>query len=339
MGAHRGSAEKEGSVKSFGPRAPGYGLKMKTIEYIFQFLIFPGFLFSLVMGLTAGWVDRKVTARLQWRVGPPWYQNFADTMKLLLYKETTIPEGAPKVMFFGMPLLAVVSASLVSTIIFVTNLTPQRSFIGDLIVVVYMLSMPSLALMLGGFACGNPLASLGASREMKLILAYELPFVIALLVPIIKSGYSLRLGDIIMYQAGNGGIISSVSGVISFIVMLLCVQAKLGFIPFDVAEAETEIISGPFIEYSGKALGIFKMSKAIMLFAAPVFLITLYFGGIRPDVEGIVKNILQFVFILVLIILIKNTNPRVRIDQAMRFFWRPMTALAVLSLALAYVGL
>lgn len=311
---------------------------IKSIEYIFLFLIFPGFLFSSAMGLIVGWVDRKVTARLQWRVGPPWYQNFIDIAKLLLYKETLIPAGSSAVFFLGMPLLAASAASLVSTIVLVINFLPQAGFLGDVIVLVYLMMIPPLALMLGAFASANPLASLGASREMKMMLSYELPFILSLIVPVMKSGYAIRLGDIIAYQVQHGFIIGSTSGAISFVVMLLCVQAKLGLVPFDIPEAETEIISGPYIEYSGKALAVFKLAKAMMLFMIPVFLITLYFGGLRFDFEGFIKNILQYLMILVLMILIKNTNPRVRIDHAMRFFWGPAMILAVASVILACFG-
>ena len=311
---------------------------MTLIKYIFLFLIFPGFLFSAAMGLIIGWVDRKVTARLQWRVGPPWYQNFMDVAKLLFCKETLIPEGVSRPVFLGMPLVALSSASLVSTIIFYVNGAPAASFIGDLIVVVYLLLIPSIMLMIGGFASGNVYASLGASREMKLMLGYELPFLLALVVPIMKAGYAIKLGDIISAQNTSGMFIGSISGFISFLVMIFCVQAKLGFLPFDMAEAETEIISGPYIEYSGKLLGIFKIAKAITLFVVPILLITLYFGGIKFGLEGFMKNILQYVIILVIMIVMKNTNPRVRIDQAMNFFWGPVTMLALVSVGLAYLG-
>ncbi|MFA6141874.1 MAG: complex I subunit 1 family protein [Candidatus Omnitrophota bacterium] len=311
---------------------------MKTLEYIFQFLVFPGFLFSVIMGLATGWVDRKVTARLQWRAGPPWYQNFVDILKLLLYKETLIPQGVSRAVFLGMPIIAASAATLVSTMVLVINGAPQTGFIGDLIVIVYLMMIPAVAIMMGAFASANPLASLGASREMKLMLSYELPFILCLVVPIMKSGYAIRLGDIIASQSQGAWIIASPSGVISFCVMLMCVQAKLGFVPFDMPEAETEIMSGTCIEYSGKALAIFKISKAILLFIIPIFMITLYFGGIRLDFEGFVKNILQYVMILVLMIVIKDTNPRVRIDQAMRFFWGPVTVAAVFSAALAFLG-
>jgi len=310
---------------------------MKIFEYIFLFLIFPGFVFSTAMGMVVGWIDRKVTARLQWRVGPPWYQNFLDVAKLLFYKETLMPDGVSKAIFLGMPLVAVAGATLVSTIVLVINGMPSRGFVGDLIVIVYLLMVPSITLMLGAFASRNTLASLGASREMKLILSYELPFILSLIVPIIKSGYAIKLGDIITHQSG-GFFIGSASGAISFLTMLLCVQAKLGFIPFDMAEAETEIMAGTYIEYSGKALGIFKIARGIMLFILPVFMITLYFGGIKPEVSGFVKNILQYLLIIFLIVVIKNTNPRVRIDHAVRFFWGFVTVAAITAVTLAFFG-
>jgi NADH-quinone oxidoreductase subunit H len=311
---------------------------MKVIGYLFSFLVFPGFLFAAAVGLIAGWVDRKVTARIQWRVGPPWYQNFMDVAKLF-YKETIIPQGCSKSMFLGMPLVALVSATLVSTIILMVNLRPSRGFLGDFIVVLYLSVMPSIALMLGGFFSGNPLANLGSSREMKLILSYELPFLLASVVPVIKSGYSIRLGDIVRSQLSGGAFFSSPSGILAFVVGLLAIQAKLGFVPFDVAEAETEITCGPYIEYSGKALGMWKLAKAVLLVGLPALLVTVLFGGFGTNAQGLVKGVLKYIFILVLMILIKNTNPRVRIDQALRFFWRPVTGLAILSVLLATLGL
>ena len=119
----------------------------KTLEYIFLLTIFPGFLFSGTMGLIVGWVDRKVTARLQWRVGPPWYQNFFDILKLALYKETLIPQGVSKAMFLGMPAVGLAAATLTSTIVFIANCVPGTGFIGDVIVVVYLLLIPPMALL------------------------------------------------------------------------------------------------------------------------------------------------------------------------------------------------
>jgi NADH-quinone oxidoreductase subunit H len=267
-------------------------------------------------------------------VGPPWYQNFLDIAKLAFYKETLIPKGVSKGFFLAMPLVAFTSAVLAATIVLSASMSTNFSFVGDLVVVVYLLLIPPVALMLGGFASANALASLGASREMKLMLSYELPFILALCVVVMRSGYALKLGDIAAYQVANAPVIASWGGALSFVVMLMCIQAKLGCIPFDMSEAETEIISGPYIEYSGKPLAIFKLAKAVLLFAVPAFVVTVYFGPFRSDLEGFLRNVLQYLLVLVAMILIKNTNPRVRIDQALGFFWKTVTAMAVVAVVL-----
>lgn len=302
--------------------------------YIIYITLF-GFLLTAVLGLLASWIDRKVTARVQYRVGPPLLQPVIDIVKLL-GKELLIPKGATKINFLMAPVLGLTGVVLVSTILWMNNLQPQKTFIGDLIVVVYLLTIPSISIILGGFASRNPYASLGASREMKLILAYELPFILAIMVPVIKSGLSIRLGDIIASQTANGVIIGKISGILAFIVALLCVQAKLGLVPFDIAEAETEITSGPLIEYSGPALAIYKLMKNMLLFTLPFLLMILFMGGLRLDGWHILTGILKFIGVVALITVIRNTNPRVRIDQAIRFFWGPMTAIAILAVVLAF---
>ncbi|MFA4990973.1 MAG: complex I subunit 1 family protein [Candidatus Omnitrophota bacterium] len=300
------------------------------IRYLFNFLIFPGFLFTAIFGLLVTWVDRKVSARVQWRVGPPWYQSFLDLVKLSM-KEITVPQGASRPLFFLSPLLGLSAVMLSSTFIWLANMDfSSIGFTGDLIVIVYLLTLPSLAVMLGASASANPLASLGASREIKLMLAYELPFILSLSVPIIKTGGLLRLGQIAAYQAANGPFVFSASGILAVLVAVFCVQAKLGLVPFDMAEAETEIMGGVFIEYSGILLAIFKLTRAMMMVALPVLLVTLFLGGF---------GLWKYLILVVAAILIKNTNPRVKIDQAMRFFWGKMTMLATLAVLLAIAGL
>ena len=307
------------------------------IKIIFNFLIFPGFLFTALIGLLSTWVDRKVTARVQWRVGPPWYQPFADVLKLL-GKEVIIPHNISQLTFIVAPLIGFVGVVLTSTILWMLNIDPKASFVGDLIVVIYLLVLPSLAIILGGFSSRNPLGAIGASREMKLILSYELPFVIAVFIPVVKIG-SILFGDIISFQATQGALLFSPSCFLAFVVALLCVQAKLAFVPFDIPEAEQEIMAGPLIEYSGPLLAIFKLTKAMLLFVLPVLLITMFMGGINVNsILGTMWFILKYVIILTLIILIKNTNPRLRIDQALKFFWVGVTGLAVLGMLLALFG-
>ena len=240
------------------------------IMYI-VYLILYGFILTAVLGLIASWIDRKVTARIQYRKGPPFFQPFIDIIKLL-GKETLIPSGASKAMFVVAPVLGFGSVVIVSTLLWVNNSNLFNSFLGDIIVVIYLLAIPSISIMIGGFASGNPLARIGSSREMKLLLAYELPFVLAILVPIIKSGFSLKLSEILSFQAQNGAFAEYASGILALVVCVLVMQAKLGLVPFDIAEAETEIMAGPIIEYSGTGLALFRLMKNMLLFTLPFFL-------------------------------------------------------------------
>lgn len=304
---------------------------------LFIYLVFPGFLFTAAAGMMTSWLDRKVTARIQWRVGPPWYQSFSDVVKLL-GKETLIPRGCSRFTFFISPIIGFAGVILVSSILGRINLYPQRSFIGDLIVLIYLLIFPALALIMGGSASRNTLASIGVSREMKLILAYELPFILAIIVPVIKGGVTINLGEIVEYQRLHGAFLWNPSCWFAFAAALLCVQAKLGIVPFDIAEAETEINGGPLIEYSGPLLGIFKLTKMMMMVVLPVFLLTLFAGGVSFHGWGLAASLIKYLLILVVIIVIKNTNPRLRIDQALRLFWGPMTIIAAAGVVLALMG-
>lgn len=307
------------------------------MTYVFYFLFY-GFLISVAIGLAASWLDRKVTARVQYRVGPPFLQPLYDIVKLL-GKETLIPAGASKLVFLSAPVVGLSSVLLVSTLLWMNNIDPRSSFLGDLIVAIYFLMIPSISIMMGGFASRNPLASLGASREMKLILSYELPFLLAVLVPVIKGGFTIKLGDLILAQAASGDFAWSCSGILAFISAILCVQAKMGLVPFDIPEAEAEIVSGPLIEYSGSALAVFRLMKNTMLFTLPFFLIILFLGGLRGDGIHILYSVLKYVGVVAVITVIRNTNPRVRIDHAVRFFWGPMTVISALAVFLAVKGL
>jgi len=306
---------------------------MSAIKLVFSYLVFPGFLFTSIVGLFLTWIDRKVTARIHWRVGPPWYQPYADFMKLLL-KETIVPDGASKFLFLFSPVLGIIAMTILAVMLFSMNFNTQATFVGDLIVIIYLLALPPIGIIIGGSASQNPLASVGASREMTQYFAYELPFLISVASIIIKAGGVIRLGAIINAQAVHGPFLYSISGAIAALVMLLSTQAKLGFVPFDIPEAEQEIMAGPFIEYSGVALALFKLTKAMMLLVLPLLIISLLWGGFANW-----WAILKIIVILVLIILLKNTNPRLRIDQSLRFFWIGLGVLSVIGLVLTFYGL
>ena len=303
------------------------------MKALIEFLIFPGFLFTVLAGLSACWIDRKVSARIQWRVGPPWYQSFVDIVKLL-GKETIVPKGS-KVAFLLSPYLGFLSVVLVSTILGRTLLLGASGFGADLIVLLYLLVIPAIEVIIGASASRNPLASVGASREIKLVLAYELPFLLAVIALIIKSGGAIQLNQILSAQADSASNIFSLSGALGFLVVLFCLQAKMGLAPFDIAEAEQELMAGTMIEYSGLPLAVFKLTHAALVYTMPVLAIVLFLGKDTTPPFLIMK----FLGLLTVFILIKNTNPRLRIDQALKFFWGPLTLLALLSVVLAVKGL
>jgi len=307
---------------------------------------------TIVLGLVSKWIDRKVTAMIQWRVGPPFIQPLADIVKLL-GKETLIPETAKRTGFLLAPVVSFAAVCAAAAILWVPNVSPGSGFGGDLVVVFYLLMIPSLGLMWGGFASGNPVSAMGASREMKLILAYELPFFLALIVVVLRVAKmgpegalpTFQLGSILSTQVEHGWAIGSVSGVLAAIVAVLCIQAKLGLVPFDIAEAETELMGGIILEYSGPSLAMILLTRSMMLAVLPVLAVTVFAGGfsiagatvLAKVVSGVV-SILKYVVVIVLVVLIRNTNPRMRIDQALKFFWFFLTPIAVIAVVLTFFG-
>jgi len=305
---------------------------IEALQNVFWILIFPGFVFTIVLGLVASWIVRKVSALVQWRVGPPLFQPFYDIMKLM-GKETLIPQDAQRTVFIVAPLVGLAGVLLLSTMLGVAAFWPEETFVGDIIVAIYLMVLPSLALILGSSASASPHATIGTSREMKLVMGYELPLVLAFIVVIIKTGGELNLAAIAEHTPAL-----SISGMLAFLAALLCVQAKLGFVPFDIAESETEVAGGIIIEYSGPLLAVWKLMQAMMLVALPLFLIMVFLGGFGTAGWPLVWGIGKYVLVLVLLILIKNTNPRLRIDQAMKFFWVYCGIALVIAVILASIG-
>ena len=286
---------------------------------------------TVVLGLVVCWIVRKVSALVQWRVGPPLCQPLYDIMKLM-GKEILVPQDAQRTVFMAAPLVGLATVLLFS-IMLLRITVAQTTFVGDIIAAIYIMVLPSLALILGSSASASPHAAVGTSREMKLVMSYELPLVLAFIVVIIKTGGQLNLAAIAQQTPAL-----SISGMLAFLVSLLCVQAKLGFVLFDMAEAETELGSGVLMEYSGALLAAWKVMHAVMLVALPLFLVMVFLGGSGTTGWPLVSGIGKYVLVVVLLILIKNTNPRVRIDQAMKFFWVYCGIALVIAVILAVIG-
>ena len=305
---------------------------------LFYFLVFPGLLFAAVAGAFLSWFDRKITARVQFRKGPPLLQPFYDFFKLLLVKETILPKNGSPVVFLLAPVFAVFGATMAGVFILLPMLNITTGFRGDLIVIFYLLTIPSFSYIIGALASGNPLAAVGSSREMKLIMGYELTFLLVIAGIIMKCDQHFDLYTIIRTQHEGTPFIGSISGMLLFVTGIFCIQAKLALVPFDMPEAEAEITEGIFIEYSGGAYALIKLTKYIMFFVLPVFLIAILMNGFRLDGINILWAVLKILAVVLLITLIRNTNPRVKIKQAIRFFVIWMNLLAVIALILIEFG-
>lgn len=305
---------------------------------LFYFFVFPGLLFVGITGALLAWFDRKITARVQFRKGPPLLQPFFDFFKLLLNKETILPKHGAPFVFLLAPVFAVFGATMAGVFILLPLFNITDGFRGDLIVIFYLLTIPSFSYITGALASGNPLAAVGGSREMKLILSYELTFLLVIAAVIMKAGQSFNLDSVISIQKEGSAFIGSISGILLFIVAIFCIQAKLALVPFDMPEAETEISEGIFIEYSGAAYAMIKLAKYIMLFVLPAFIIALLAGGFRFEGIHILWTVLKVLGIVLLLTLIRNTNPRIKIKQAVSFFMIWMNLLAVIAIVLISLG-
>lgn len=312
-----------------------------AIWFVFATLVFPGFLFSSFLGLLYLGVDRKVTGRLQNRIGPPIWQEFLDFGKLM-GKEDITPAPAHSSIFTAAPLLALGSAVAAILLIPVCSAEPPLSATADLIILIYLLNMPAIFLMIGGYASGSPFGTAGAVRYIVQLMGYELVFILAIVAVAARTGF-LTLADIVGYQARNGWLVLDWRIIPAAIAIFMAMQGKILRVPFDIPEAETEIVCGPLTEYSGPKLAIWRLSYGIEVVAVAGVVASVLFGGpvpyslggvvIPPVVDFIIKTFL----IVMLTTLIRNIMARLRIDQALRFYWTVPTFLAALSVALAMV--
>lgn len=318
---------------------------MDAIKLVINMLLFPGGLFAILFGLLLMGVDRKLYARLQRRVGPPIYQPFIDLVKLL-QKETLIPRTANYFAFRTAPLLGFVGMLVAITIIPVAGVYSGISQSADLLVLLYLLATPALALMIGASASGSPYSAIGYSREMTLTLAYEIPLIIVFLTVAAKVGMAgggladFSLSHIVNYQLHNGSLLFDITMLPAVLAFLCCIPGTIGVIPFDIPEAETEITEGPLLEYSGSGLAMFKLTGGIKLVVISALAVALFFpatiGGFW--LVNILLFILKCLFIIITTItFVRATRARMRIDQAFRFYLIFPSALALLSLGLTLI--
>lgn len=319
---------------------------LSALEYLGYVLIFPGFLFCFLAGMLLCGIDRKLVARMQKRVGPPILQPFYDFFKLC-GKETIVPAAANKTMFLMAPLVGLAALVVIQLFIPVFQFTAFKA-VADMIVILYLLLIPALSIILGGAASGSPYAGVGLSREMVTVIACELPMVLVLLAVAKTVGTAMGTGlcfsitDIAAYQAANGSLIFRLSMIPAAVAMLMVIPGETGSHPFDAAEAETEICEGMLAEYSGAPLAVYKLNHAIKMLTMTSLFVALFLGGIGTGilvVDAVILFLLCVAITAVTISLIHAVTARLKIEQIFKFYWTTVTALALVSLVLAWYGL
>lgn len=314
-----------------------------SILYFVLLIIFPGFVFLSSYSLLAEFVDRKLYARLQNRVGPPVFQPLADFIKLLS-KEDIVPSLADRKTFTAIPIFAFAATVTAFLYIPIWVTQPVLSFEGDLVLVLYLLSIPTLALFLAGWHSSNLLGQVGSLRAITQLFSYEVPYFLALLAPALLLG-TWSISKLINYQVNHFWLILVLP--ISFVVGLIALVGKLERIPFDIPEAETEIVAGHVVEYSGRRLAIFRLTTDIEMVVGAALISALFLGGydvffslvgvhiVLQVLAGLLAFVLKTMLVIFALATIRSLFARIRIDQMVSFCYKWLAPLAILQLFLA----
>ncbi|MGD8855871.1 MAG: NADH-quinone oxidoreductase subunit NuoH [Chloroflexota bacterium] len=308
-----------------------------------QILVICTFLLVVTLGLI--WILRKVVARIQDRVGPNrvggrfgLLQTVADAMKLLT-KEDITPAGADKLAFNLAPLIVVIAALMMWAVIPFAPGAIGTDIDSAVFYVLAISSVSVVSLLLAGWGSNNKYALLGAFRAVAQLVSYEVPMVMALIIPVLLAGTMSTQGIV---EAQSVWYIVAVP--LSALIFLISALAELGQTPFDLLEADSEIVAGYHIEYSGMKFAMFFLAEFINALFMGALFSTIYLGGWRgPGAEqypllGLIYFLIKTFFMYFVFVWIRGTLPRVRIDQLLNFNWKflvPITLSLILVIAVA----
>lgn len=316
---------------------------MTAIEVV-EILVYPGLLFLLILAFFYEWIDRKFFARVQNRVGPMFagpaglFQPFADFLKLIS-KEDIVPLACDKLLFDATP---IVYFALPLTALFLIPIATQSglvAFEGDLIFMMFIFALIVVTVFLAGWSSMSRFSIIGAVRAALQMLSYEIPLGLAMIGPALAAG-SLSISTIAQWQSSH-----SSWGLwlqpIGFGTAIVCMLAELEFVPFDIPEAETEIVAGWRTEFSGRKLALFKLGRDLELVLASALITSLFLGGAQQ--VGIIPPIVMFLVktipVILLFSFLRGIFARLRIDQMTSGMWKYLLPIAILQLLLILFGI
>ena len=299
-------------------------------------------------------IDRKLVAHMQGRVGPPIVQPFRDMQKLLM-KESIIPRGAIPWLFTAAPFLAIISTGVLLLYVPLFGQPALLGTYGDVILVLYLLIVPSLAFVAGGFASSSPYATVGAQREMIIMMSYELPLAVVVLaiawkISQVTAANPFLLSTIAAYPIWNlVGPVGVAGAALMLLALVVVTVGEAAKVPFDIAEAETEIAGGMLVEYSGRNLLLFYLADVIKAFAMVAVTVALFipynlspYIGVQAAlpagiIDGLFFLVKVFVVMFFSITLIRAGMARFKITQASAVYILAMTAIALAGMFLIWV--
>jgi len=320
---------------------------MEWFLELLQILIFPGILFAILLAFIYEWFDRKIYAKLQNRVGPLYtgpsgiLQPFADFVKLLA-KEDIVPSDVDKPLFNALPIVALTLSLTGFLALPITGLRGIISFNGDLIFLIALMTLICIVIIYSGISSSNRFSTVGAERAALQLLGYEIPMMLsAISIGIVAK--SMWVYEIVSTQADSIWFLMG-PGVLGFAIFVLCGQAELERIPFDIPEAETEIVAGWLTEFSGRKLALFRLTKDVELLYLSGLAVALFLGGPSgPTIPGLepilylVYFLLKTLFVLFLLTTLRALFARLRIDQMVNFSWKYLVPLAILQVLIVRV--
>ena len=278
---------------------------------VLAFAVWPGLLCAVPLGLLQLWFMRKLLARLQGRRGPPFMQPAFDVLKLL-GKETVIPRGVGRTIFLALPVVSLAAVTAALAIVPLPG-NPVPSLPGDVVLLLYLMEVPILCEVLAGYVGRSVYGQVAAMREAILSLAYNLPFLVAIIAMAQHTGsFEMRVLQDAPY---------SVVHALAAATFLLALPARLKLNPFSIANAEHEIVADAHIEYSGPPLALFKLSHAIeIVLLTGLFAVVFVPATPWPALSALVYLAAGFAVLGLMTVLAASTA-RLRVAQAFRFYW------------------
>ncbi|MEC8960048.1 MAG: NADH-quinone oxidoreductase subunit NuoH [Chloroflexota bacterium] len=318
-------------------------LAISLIDFIWLVVgLFIMFTVLSVVVMSMIWLERKLLGRLQLRLGPTRtgpmgvLQPVADAVKLIL-KEDIIPSSSEKAIFWVAPIIVVVSAFMIWVTIPGTQTAVIQNLDMGLFYIIAFSVVGILGLVLAGWGSANKYGTLGGLRAAAQLISYEIP-IIMVAISVAMLAQSLDLREIVHQQDDYIFMLVQPLGLVLFFIAGL---AEVGRTPFDIYFAESEIVGGPFVEYSGAHWSVFFLAEYINTFAIAALTVILFFGGWSgPGLSGewgIIWFLAKVYLVILVIFWVRGTFPRLRIDQLMGFAWKVMVPLSFLSVVMTAI--